>query len=83
MKQKDISVIIVVAFISAVASFTVSNKIFVSPSNREQKAEVVDPITASFSTPSKKYFNQNSIDPAQPTVLGNEVNQDPFNGGGN
>jgi len=83
MKQKDIAVIIVVAFISAVASFVLSNKLFVSPHNRQQQAEIVDPITASFSTPSNKYFNQNSIDPTQPTVLGNEVNPDPFNGGRN
>jgi hypothetical protein len=81
MKQKDIAVIIVVAFISAVASFVLSNKLFVSPHNRSQEAEIVDPITASFNTPSSKYFNQNSINPTQSTVIGNEVNQNPFNGG--
>jgi hypothetical protein len=83
MKEKDVAVIIVVAFISAIASFLISNKLFVTPNNRAQNAEVVDPITASFNTPSKKYFNPSSINPTQQTAIGNEVNQDPFNGGGN
>lgn len=83
MKQKDIALIIVIAFISAIVSFVVSNKIFVTPSNRQQKAEVVDSITPSFQTPSKKYFNANSIDPTQSSVIGGDGNQDPFNGNGN
>lgn len=81
MKQKDIAVIIVVAFISAVVSFVVSNKLFVTPSNRQQQVEVVDPIDANFQTPSGKYFNQNSIDPTENTTIGGN-NQNPFNGTG-
>jgi hypothetical protein len=83
MKQKDIAVIIIVAFVSAIASFVVSNKLFVTASNRQQKAEKVDPITASFQTPSKKYFNSNSIDPTQSSIIGDSANQDPFKGNGN
>lgn len=82
MKQKDIAVIIIIAFISAIASFVVSGKLFVTPSNRQQKAEVVDPIDASFNKPSEKYFNSNSIDPARPSGVGGDTNQDPFNGNG-
>jgi hypothetical protein len=80
MKQKDIAVILIIAFISAIVSFVASNKLFVTPDNREQKAEVVDPITASFQTPDKKYFNSNSIDPTQAGVIGGDDNQNPFNG---
>jgi len=81
MKQKDVALIIVIAFISAIVSFVVSNKLFVTPSNRQQQVEVVDPITASFQTPDKKYFNNSSIDPTQASQLGTSSNQDPFNGG--
>lgn len=80
MKQKDIAVVIIIAFVSAIVSFIASSKLFVTPSNRQQKAEVVDAIDASFQTPSKKYFNSNSIDPARPSGVGGDTNQNPFSG---
>jgi hypothetical protein len=82
MKQKDITLIVVIAVVSAVASFIISNKLFVTPSNRQQQVEVVDRIQSSFSTPSKKYFNSSSIDPTQNTSIGGDTNQNPFNGNG-
>jgi hypothetical protein len=82
MKQKDITLIVVIAVISAVVSFVVSGKLFVTPSNRQQQVEVVDPITATFQTPDKKYFNTSSINPTQTTSIGSDSNQDPFNGNG-
>jgi hypothetical protein len=80
MKQKDIALIVVIAVVSGVLSFVVSGKLFVTPSNRQQKVEVVDKITASFNQPDKKYFNQNSIDPTQTSQIGAGNNQNPFNG---
>ena len=80
MKQKDIALIIVVAFISAIVSFFVSNKIFVTPANRQQDVQIVDKINPSFQTPSGKYFNSNSIDPTQTPTIGDANNQDPFSG---
>jgi hypothetical protein len=80
MKQKDIALILVVVFISAVASFVVSNMIFASPSNRQQQVEVVDSITSAFTTPDVRYFNNNSIDPTQLIQIGNNNNTNPFNG---
>ena len=69
MKQKDIALIIVIAFISAVVSFVVSNKIFVTPANRQQQVQVVDKINPQRSrTPPRKYFNSNSIDPTQKLI---------------
>lgn len=82
MKQKDIAMIIVIAFISAVVSFVVSNKIFVTPSNRAQQVEVVDPIQPNFQNPDKKYFNSSSVDPTQNSTIGNGSNDNPFNGNG-
>jgi hypothetical protein len=80
MKQKDIALIITIAFFSAIISFFVSGKLFVTPSNRQQKVEVVDAINTQFTQPDKKYFNSTSVDPTQPISLGNNDNQDPFNG---
>jgi len=79
MKQKDIALLIVIAFFSAIASFLISGKIFVTPANRQQKVEVVAVIDSSFQTPSSKYFNSSSIDPAQLVQIGSNNNQNPFN----
>lgn len=78
MKQKDIALIIVIAFISAIVSFVVSGKIFVTPKNRQQQVEVVDVINSAFQPPSSKYFNSSSIDPTQLVTIGNNNNQNPF-----
>jgi hypothetical protein len=80
MKQKDVALIIIIAFISAIISFVVSNKTFVTPANRQQEVEVVDKIEPSFQAPDKKYFNSNSIDPTQSSSIGTDNNQDPFSG---
>lgn len=80
MKQKDVALIIVIAFISAIVSFVVSNKLFVTPANRQQQVEVVDAISPNFQTPDKKYFNSTSIDPTQSSQIGVDNNQNPFNG---
>jgi hypothetical protein len=80
MKQKDITLIVVIAFISAIIAFFVSNKIFVTPTNRQQDVEVVDSIDPTFQLPSTKYFNSNSIDPTQISQIGVNNNQNPFGG---
>lgn len=79
MKQKDIAVVIVVAFVSALLSLFLSNRIFVTPENRQQKVEVVDAINPAFSEPDKKYFNDQSLNPARASQLGGATNQTPFN----
>lgn len=80
MKQKDIALIIVIAFFGAVLSLVLSNFVFGSSSKRQQAVEVVEPITADFPSPSQKYFNNNSIDPTQLIQIGNNNNTDPFSG---
>lgn len=78
MKQNDIALIIVIAFVSGVVSFVVSDKLFVTPANRQQKVEVVDAINPQFQTPSSKYFNSKSIDPTQNAQVSTGNNQNPF-----
>ena len=71
MKQKDLSIIIAVASLSAIVSYLLSN-------NRQQKVEVVDVIVADFEEPSTRYFNADSINPTQISQL-SSTNQTPFN----
>lgn len=79
MKQKDIVLIIVVCFFSAIISFVASNMLISTPKNRQQKAEVVDKITDEFQQPDKKYFNETSINPTQTIRIGDAQNPTPFN----
>jgi hypothetical protein len=82
VKQKDIAMIIVIAFISGVISLVVSQFLFTPKSNRQQKVEVVPAITASFPSPDNHYFNNSSVDPTQLIQIGNNNNANPFNGTG-
>jgi hypothetical protein len=79
MKQKDIALIVVIAAVSGVLSFFISDMIFVTPDNRQQAVEKVDVITADFTPPSEKYFNNQSVNPAQSVQIGGG-NQNPFAG---
>ncbi|QQS20351.1 hypothetical protein IPL85_02800 [Candidatus Saccharibacteria bacterium] len=78
MKQKDIGIIVAVAFLSAIVSFLLSNKLFYTPENRQQQVEVVDVIKTDFKQPDPRYFNLESINPTQNSQL-NSTNQTPFN----
>lgn len=78
MKQKDIVLILIMVFISAVAAFAVSRSVFGSPGNREQSTAVVEVITPEFSPPPTKYFNTNSINPTQLITIGGDPNPSPF-----
>ncbi|MDB5165092.1 MAG: hypothetical protein JWL89_718 [Candidatus Saccharibacteria bacterium] len=80
MKRKDLGLIAVIIVISAVFSLIVSNAIFASPKNRQQKVEVVQPITADFPQPDSRYFNKNAFDPTKVITIGQNANADPFSG---
>ncbi len=79
MKQKDITLIIVIAFISGVFSIIASKTIITPSKNRQTKVEVVKAISADFNDPDPKYFNSNSIDPTRLITIGNNSNPLPFN----
>lgn len=78
MKRKDIPVIIVIIFVSAIISFFVSKAIFAPPKNRQQQVDVVQPITSNFPKPDNHYFNSSSIDPTQLITIGQSANPNPF-----
>lgn len=79
MKQKDITLIIVVAFVSGVFSILVSNVFISSPKSRKTLVEVVDPISSEFNQPDKKIFNKDAVDPTQNIQIGENPNPQPFN----
>lgn len=79
MKQKDLVLIIVVVFVSAVAALVISRLLFASPQNRQQTAEKVDVITAEFTHPPRQYFSPNSVNPTKQIQIGNDNNPNPFN----
>ena len=78
MKNKDIALIVVVGFISAVISFLVSGMLFAPPSNRQQQVEVVQPISSSLEQPDSRFFNKDAYDPTQQITISQNANNDPF-----
>lgn len=79
MKQKDLVLVVVVAVISIAVASIVSNVVIGHDGGRQQQAEVVDAISATFDQPNKSYFNGESIDPTQIIRIGDNSNQAPFN----
>lgn len=79
MKQKDIALIIVIVFISAVISLLASNALFGSPQKRQQTAEIVQPISADLPDPDNRYFNNQAFDPTKVITIGQNANPNPFN----
>jgi hypothetical protein len=71
MKQKDIALIVVVVIISGFLSFFVSEKLFGGEKNRSVQVKTVEAISTEFNTPDKKYFNDQSINPTQTIIIGN------------
>lgn len=85
MKQKDIAMFAVIAIVSAVISVLLSGILITPKKDKIQKAEVVEPISAKFETPSKsdQFFNKNSINPTKLIEIGDNSNPNLFNGSTN
>lgn len=84
MRRKDVLLLVVVGFFTAIIAFVLSSLVFKVPANRSTKVPVAGSITTTFPDiqhdPSyNTIFNSNSIDPAVPLQLGANNNQ-PFNG---
>jgi len=79
VKQKDIALVLVVVFVSAVLSLVLSRVIFATPQNRQQTAEKVDVITPDFTQLPREYFNADAINPTKRIQIGSDNNPNPFN----
>lgn len=84
MTKKDLGLLAGVLVFSVILSLIIANFVFGSSGERQEKVEVVDPISADFpvSQVSPKYFNNKSVDPTQLIQIGNP-NEHPFAGGNN
>jgi len=80
MKQKDLPIIIAIVVISALVSYFLSNKLIVNPTSEVYTIPTVGQLNSSFTPPSDKYFNGQSVDPTQLIHIGNNSNTTPFNG---
>ncbi|HXR49802.1 MAG TPA: hypothetical protein VN778_02145 [Verrucomicrobiae bacterium] len=80
MKPKDVALIGVIVFISAIVSWFASSAIFVKPKDRQQQVEVVQQITTDFPQPDTHYFNNSAFDPTKLITIGKNNNTSPFNG---
>lgn len=78
MKQKDIALIIIIAFIAGLISYFVSGALFAKPSEMKTEVEIVEAISADFPPTDQRYFNKDSINPTQLIQIGNQNNQQPF-----
>lgn len=82
MKQKDVAMILIVAFVSAAVAFVVSNWLFGGQKAGEQTTEIIDVISDDFSQPPEKYFNANAVNPTKLIEIGGESNPSPFGNNG-
>ncbi|HSW85165.1 MAG TPA: hypothetical protein VLF79_00940 [Candidatus Saccharimonadales bacterium] len=78
MKQKDFLLIIAIIAISALLSFFISKKIFVTPKSRQQQVVVVQDINSDFSSPDARFFNSSAFDPTKIITIGPNNNATPF-----
>jgi hypothetical protein len=83
MKQKDLALILVIVFVSAIISLFASKTIFAPPANRQQEVDVVQPITTDFPQPDSRYFNSSAFDPTQLITIGQNTNSNPFSSSAN
>lgn len=77
MKQKDIALIIIVVFISGMASFFISKFVF-KVDNLKENVETVEAISSEFPVPDDKFFNSNSINPTQTIKIDGSGNPNLF-----
>lgn len=78
MKQKDAIIIIMCVVIATIFSYVIFNQILGGPKNRQQKAEVVTPITPEFNLPDKTIFNTEAVNPTKLIEIGPNTNNQPF-----
>ncbi len=78
MKQKDIALIIVIAFISGLISFFLSGLLITNSENRSEEVEVVEAISGNLTEPDARYFNAQAINPTQLIQIGDSDNQQPL-----
>lgn len=78
MKKNDLLIIVAVAITAGIFSFAIANFFFGGAKKYTLTAPTVEPITAQFTAPSTKYFNQDSLDLTKDITVGDNANNQPF-----
>jgi hypothetical protein len=83
MKQKDLALLIGVAFFTAIIGFVFSSVTFKTPHTRSTKVPIAGTISTNFpdikNDPSyNTIFNTNAVDPAVPLNASQSQNNQPF-----
>ncbi len=80
MKSKDILTFVVVGAVSMIISVLISNNFLATPEDREQRVEVVEPISSDFERPPEAYFNSDALNPTKTIEIKADPDSKPFGG---
>lgn len=69
MKKSDLSMVILVAFISIVAAFFLSNTLFGNLKEQSVDVKTIDTYSAEFIKPDIKVFNKEAINPTIDVIV--------------
>lgn len=75
MKKTDIAMIVLIATISVMVAFFVTQSVIGSPSNETVKVKTVEKITAEVTEPDPAIFNENAINPAVKIEINDDTSQ--------
>ncbi len=78
MKQKDLITVIASVVVAGIFSFVICSQFITSSASKNQKVEVVQPISAEFNLPDKKIFNTEAINPTKLIEIAPNTNNLPF-----
>lgn len=76
MKKTDIAMIILIASVSVIAAFFITDAIMGDTSQEDAVVKTIDPITAEVITPDTAIFNENAINPAVEVQVGASQQQE-------
>lgn len=78
MTKKNLPLILIVAVIAIVFSVILSKFFITTQKDKQQTAEVIQPISTEFNQPDPNVFNSKAINPTKIIQIGNSENPNPF-----
>jgi len=75
MKKTDIAMVILIATISVMIAFFVTQSVIGSPSGETVKVKTVEKMSANVTEPDPAIFNENAINPAVKIEINDDTSQ--------
>ena len=72
MKNSDIATIILIASVSVLIAYFVTDGIIGKPTNESVRVKTIDPISAEVTEPDSEIFNKGAINPTVEVVIGDQ-----------